>query len=158
MTITQQPFGQTAEGTPVALYTLTNAGGMRVTITNYGGKIVGLWAPDRDGNFVDIVLGFDTLEGYLAPNPFFGTIVGRYANRIRDARFVLNGETVHLTANDGGHHSHGGTRGFDKMVWDATPAETECRTNPHTTIRKPRRRRRISRHTDHHRHVYADRG
>ncbi len=124
MTITQQPFGQTAEGVPVALYTLTNAGGMRVTITNYGGKIVGLWTPDRNGTFADIVLGFDTLDGYLAPNPFFGTLVGRCANRIRDARFVLNGVTYHLTPNEGRNHLHGGVRGFDKVLWDATPTAT----------------------------------
>lgn len=124
MTISRQPFGRTADGAPVDLYELTNRRGMRAAITNYGGRIVALTAPDRRGVFADVVLGFDTLEPYLAPNPFFGTIVGRCANRIGHARFTLGGREYRLTPNEGTHHSHGGAVGFDKVVWAATTAET----------------------------------
>ncbi len=122
-TITQQPFGSTREGVPVELFTLTNAHGLTTTITNYGGKVVTLFAPDRAGVLADVVLGFDDLAGYLAPNPFFGTLVGRYANRIRGARFTLNGIVHHLTPSEGGNSLHGGAVGFDKVIWDAHASE-----------------------------------
>lgn len=133
MTITGRPFGRTRDGTAVDLYTLTNSNGMRAMITNYGGKIVTLTAPDRRGRFADVVLGFDTLEGYLAPNPFFGTIVGRCANRIGNARFALNGVEHRLTPNEGAHHSHGGEIGFDKVVWAADAMDAVA--GPQLTLR-----------------------
>jgi aldose 1-epimerase len=132
MTIAKRSFGRLHDGTPVDLYTLTNGNGMHATISNYGGKIVALTAPDREGRFADVVLGFDTLEGYLQPNPFFGTIVGRCANRIGDARFTLNGTEYRLTPNEGVHHSHGGERGFDKVFWAAEG--TEGASGPQLTL------------------------
>lgn len=133
MTIAKRPFGQTHDGTPVDLYTLTNSNGLHSTITNYGGKIVTLTAPDRHGTLADVVLGFDHLEEYLQPNPFFGTIVGRCANRMGNARFALNGVEYYLTPNEGTHHSHGGEIGFDKVLWAAEGAEGA--TGPQLTLR-----------------------
>jgi aldose 1-epimerase len=91
MDITQELFGKLADGTPVDLYTLTNASGVQVKITTYGGAVVSLLTPDRDGNLDDVALGFETLEGYLGKNPYFGCIAGRYANRIAKGKFTLNG-------------------------------------------------------------------
>lgn len=123
MTITRELFGTTHAGVPVDLFTLTNTHGMTATITNYGGKVVTLFAPDRVGAFADVVLGFDDLAPYLAPNPFFGTLVGRCANRTANAQFTLNGTVYHLTPNEGRNHLHGGAVGFDKVVWDAHASE-----------------------------------
>ena len=114
-------FGTTPEGVEVRLYTLRNAHGMRATITNYGGIVTSLVVPDRTGRPGDIVLGFDSLEGYLRGSPYFGAIVGRYANRIAGARFTLDGKAYRLAANDGANALHGGVKGFDKVVWEATP-------------------------------------
>lgn len=121
MNITQQPFGQTADGTAVDLYTLVNDTGLEVKITNYGGTVVSILAPDRAGALADIVLGFDTLDGYLQEQPYLGALVGRYANRIAHGRFTLNGVDYVLAQNDGANHLHGGLQGFDKVVWQATP-------------------------------------
>ena len=115
-------FGALREGASVRIYTLTNRHGLEVRITNYGGRVVSLKTPDRNGKFADIVLGFDTLDGYLAdPGPFFGALVGRYANRIGHARFTLDGVEYKLEKNDGENSLHGGSHGFDKAVW--TPRE-----------------------------------
>jgi aldose 1-epimerase len=113
-----EPFGETGDGTPVDLYTLRNENGMEVRITNYGGIITSLTAPGKDGAFEDVVLGFDSLEKYLSGHPYFGAIVGRYANRIAGGQFTLNGEMYTLTTNNGPKHLHGGDRGFDKRVWE----------------------------------------
>src|SRR5258708_5967454 len=107
-------FGVTGDGTRVNLYTLSNKNGVEARITNYGGILVSLKAPDRKGALADIVLGFDSLDGYLASNPFFGALVGRYANRIGNARFALNGVEYTLEKNNGANSLHGGSRGFDK--------------------------------------------
>jgi aldose 1-epimerase len=90
---------------------------------SFGATITALHVPDRDGALGDVVLGHDTLEGYLAASPYFGAVVGRYANRIAFGRFTLDGETHRLTTNDGPHHLHGGIRGFDKVVWNAEAFE-----------------------------------
>jgi aldose 1-epimerase len=119
------PFGKTKDGQPVDLYTLTNASGMEVAITNYGGTVVSIKAPDRDGKFADVVLGFDNFDGYLSNTPFFGVIVGRYGNRIAKARFTLDGHEYHLAANDNGNSLHGGLKGFDKRVWKARDVSTK---------------------------------
>jgi aldose 1-epimerase len=128
-TVTKKAFGQTRDGTPVDLYTLTNTRGMRATVMTYGGILVELTAPDRRGQYGHVVLGFDTLDPYLGGHPLFGALVGRYGNRIGGAKFVLDGKTVELTKNSGKHHIHGGPNGFDKVVWqgealtgDAGPA------------------------------------
>ena len=112
-------FGKTAAGEDVSLYTLSNAKGMQATITNYGARVVTLSAPDRNGKFADVVLGFDTLDGYLKENPYFGAIVGRYGNRIAKGKFTLDGVEHKLAVNNGANSLHGGLKGFDKQVWTA---------------------------------------
>lgn len=126
MKIRQEPFGTTKEGEETTLYTLTNAKGMQVQITDYGATVTSILAPDRDGELGDVVLGFDSLAGYQSPEylesgPYFGAIVGRYGNRIAKARFTLNGQEYRLATNNGENHLHGGTKGFDKVVWQAEP-------------------------------------
>lgn len=120
-TVAEQPFGRLPDGTEVRLFTLDNGRGMRATITNYGGIVTSLRVPGPGGDTADVVLGYDSLEGYLRGSPYFGAIVGRYANRIAKARFTLDGRTYTLAANDGGNSLHGGLRGFDKVVWLAAP-------------------------------------
>jgi aldose 1-epimerase len=119
------PFGRTADGQPVELFTLTNAHGIEVRLTNYGGIITSLKTQDRSGRFDDIVLGYDSLSGYLHDNPYFGAIVGRYGNRIARGRFPLDGTTYRLAVNNGPNSLHGGIRGFDKVVWNAAPFRSE---------------------------------
>lgn len=125
--ISHQPFGQTADGTPVELYTLRNAGGMEARIMTYGGIVTSLKVPDKDGNFGDVVLGFDSLQGYTMPAyvtkcPYFGALIGRYGNRIGGGRFTLDGQTYTLPQNDHGNTLHGGVKGFDKVVWKVVQA------------------------------------
>ena len=122
--VTQTPFGVTADGDPVQVFTLTNAHGARLRAMTYGGIILSLEVPDRDGVLGDIVLGYDDLDGYLAETPYFGALIGRYGNRIGGARFTLDGVGHQLEDNDGPNSLHGGFRGFDKYVWDAEPLET----------------------------------
>ncbi|MEZ4513853.1 MAG: aldose epimerase family protein [Chloroflexota bacterium] len=124
MNITQQPFGHTADGSPVDIYTLSHDDGVEIKITNYGGTIVSILVPDRDGVLADIALGFDTLAGYFQVQPFLGALIGRYANRIDQGRFTLNGVAYTLAKNDNPNHLHGGSKGFDKMIWHATPFES----------------------------------
>jgi len=113
----EQGFGKTADGTSVSLYTLTNKKGMEAKVATYGGVVVSLKVPDRQGKLADVVLGFDGLDGYLKINPYFGAIIGRYGNRIGGAKFVLNGVEHKLAVNDGKNSLHGGLKGFDKVVW-----------------------------------------
>jgi aldose 1-epimerase len=115
--ITKAPFGKTADGASVDIYTLKNTAGMEVAITTYGGRIVSLKAPGRDGKFADVVLGFDSLDGYLGEHPYFGALVGRYGNRIAKGRFKLDGKQYKLAINNGVNSLHGGLKGFDKVVW-----------------------------------------
>lgn len=123
--ITRQPFGQTPAGEPVELFTLKNAKGTEVAITNYGGIVVSIRTADRAGNFADIALGHDSLDGYLKPHPYFGAIIGRYGNRIGNAVFKLNGVEYKLARNDGANSLHGGVKGFDKVVWYARQTKVE---------------------------------
>ncbi|MCC6393908.1 MAG: galactose mutarotase [Bryobacterales bacterium] len=118
MKIRKQPFGQTKNGESVELYTLTNRNGVETSITNYGGRVVTLKVPDRAGKFADVVLGFDTLDGYLGNSPYFGALIGRYGNRIGKAKFTLDGKEYKLAANNGPNALHGGVLGFDKVVWN----------------------------------------
>jgi aldose 1-epimerase len=117
----QRAFGRTQDGQPVELYTLRSSRGLSVEVMTYGGIVRSLRLPDRDGRGSDVVLGFDALDGYLAGSPYFGAIVGRYANRIAKGRFRLGDEVYALATNDGDNHLHGGVRGFDKVVWVAEP-------------------------------------
>jgi aldose 1-epimerase len=117
-------YGTMPDGTVVEAFTLTNASGMRLTAITLGGIITELHVPDRTGALGDIVMGFDSLDGYLQDHPFFGAIIGRYGNRIGQARFELDGQTYTLAANNGEHHLHGGVKGFDKVVWEAEPSPT----------------------------------
>ncbi len=117
-------FGRTADGEAVDLFTLRSAQGMVVRITTYGGTVVSLEVPDRQGGSADVVLGFDTLEGYLGRHPHFGGIIGRYGNRIARGRFTLGGIEYVLARNDGENHLHGGIRGFDRVLWKGRDAST----------------------------------
>ena len=121
MPISHQPYGITGDGQPVTLYTLSNESGVSVDVLNYGGIIQAIHAPDRAGNLADICLGFDSLDAYLAPHPFFGVLVGRFANRIGKARFSLDGAKIALARNNGVNHLHGGIHGFDKKIWQTGP-------------------------------------
>jgi aldose 1-epimerase len=120
-----QPFG-TRDGRPVNLYTLTNSHGVEVRVMNYGGIILSIRVPDRKGQLADIVLGHETLEGYIPNPPYLGAIVGRYANRIANGSFTLDGKTYTLPKNDGPNTLHGGLdKAFNKVVWDAEPLKGE---------------------------------
>lgn len=123
MDVSVRPFGTTGDGQQVDLYTLRNANGMKAEIMTYGGIMVSLTAPDRDGNMEDILLGADSVQGYVRAASYFGALIGRYGNRIGGARFTLDGAEYTLPANDGQNSLHGGTRGFDKVVWQAEPVE-----------------------------------
>ena len=117
---TTSDFGE-VRGEAVRLFALTNAGGAEVQITEYGGIVVRIRVPDRDGRLGDVALGFDSLDDYVSGNPFFGAITGRFANRIANARFELDGVAYGLGKNTGPHHLHGGFQGFDKVVWKGVP-------------------------------------
>jgi aldose 1-epimerase len=118
VTVTREQFGQMPDGTTIEAFTLRNSRGIEVKAITYGGIITSLRIPDREGRFDDVALGYDTLDGYLKTNsPYFGGIIGRYANRIANASFTLDGKTYPLAANNGPNHLHGGNKGFDKVWW-----------------------------------------
>ncbi|OAZ94527.1 aldose epimerase family protein [Halomonas sp. G11] len=131
--IDKSVLGQLPDGRQVDVYRFTNANGIELQVTNYGGIILSLKTPDVDGEFDDIALGFDSLEAYLSDeyrqaNPYFGAIIGRYGNRIAGGQFSLDGETYSLATNDGNNHLHGGDQGFDKVLWQAEPFENASGT------------------------------
>ncbi len=116
--VSEKPFGE-YEGRPVTEYTLRNGNGMEVSIINYGGAITRLVTPDREGNMGDVVTGFASLEGFLQKgNPYFGALIGRYGNRIANAKFTLEGKEYSLAGNDNGNSLHGGNKGYDKVFWN----------------------------------------
>ena len=118
--VSKMEFGKTKDGTPVELYTLKNPHGrLIVKVMTYGAIITEIQAPDRAGKLADVVLGFDTLDGYLGTHPYFGATIGRVANRIAGGTFTLNGEEYHVPVNNGPNSLHGGKKGFDKVVWKA---------------------------------------
>ncbi|MBU4270448.1 MAG: galactose mutarotase [Planctomycetes bacterium] len=123
MSIKKEPFGKTPEGADVDLYTLTNANGLRVKIMTYGATITSVEVPDRDGLPANVTLSLDSLDDYLKGHPFFGSTVGRYANRIAKGKFSIDGKEYTLATNNGPNHLHGGEKGFDKVVWKAEPIE-----------------------------------
>jgi aldose 1-epimerase len=119
--LTRSPYGTTG-GREITQFTLTNAGGMSVSVIDYGATVTKILVPGRNGEPGDVVLGFDSLGGYLRKDdPYFGCIAGRYANRIAGAKFTLDGKTYTLAANNNGNSLHGGLKGFDKVIWDAAP-------------------------------------
>jgi aldose 1-epimerase len=117
-------FGKTPDGEPVDVYTLTNAAGLEVRVITFGGIITSIRVPDRQGKFDDVALGFNALDPYLTNPPYFGAIVGRYANRIAKGRFTLDGQPYTLAVNNAPNHLHGGLKGFNKVVWHAEPFKT----------------------------------
>ena len=121
---TSASFGKTTDGTEVQLFTLTNANGVKASITNFGGILTSLMVPDKDGKLGDVILGFDNVGGYQSPEflksgPYFGALIGRYGNRIKDGKFTLDGKAYTLAKNNGANTLHGGKVGFDKVVWQA---------------------------------------
>lgn len=130
MKVAKTDFGKLEDGTPVDLYTLTNQKGAEVRITNYGGTVLSLKVPDKEGRLEDVVLGFDSVAGYrgevyLQEGPYFGALIGRYGNRIAKGKFTLDGVEYELATNNGPNHLHGGLQGFDKVVWEAEEFESE---------------------------------
>jgi len=119
----KQSFGETGDGQQIDLYILTNKNGMEAAITNYGGTVVTLKVPDRNGKLADVVLGYDKLNDYADGRAYFGAIAGRYANRIANAKFTLDGTTYTLPKNDGENHLHGG---FNKRVWTAQDVSSDA--------------------------------
>jgi aldose 1-epimerase len=129
LTIEKAPFG-TVDGKEVDLYTLTNAKGVEMKVTTYGGTVTSLKVPDKNGQMGDIVLGFNDVSGYTSPaylkaNPYFGAIIGRYGNRIGGANFKLDAKECVLAKNNGPNNLHGGVKGFDKLVWEARAIKGE---------------------------------
>ena len=118
MKLHKKPFGN-IDGKNVDLYTITNAKGVTMAVTNYGGIITSLVVPDKNGTMADVALGYNDIESYVKSSPYFGAIVGRFGNRIAKAKFSLDGKEYTLAANNGPNCLHGGTKGFDKVVWDA---------------------------------------
>ncbi|MEO8108632.1 MAG: aldose epimerase family protein [Ginsengibacter sp.] len=129
--ITRKDWGE-FDGKKISLYTLTNGDGNQVTITNYGGTVTSFVTPDKNGNKSSIIIGFDSLQPYLQKPPYFGALIGRYGNRIGDAKFSLDGKQYTLAANNGKNHLHGGLKGFDKVVWDASVADS---SSPSLTLK-----------------------
>lgn len=119
VSIEPKPWGSLPDGSQVSIYTLRNGKGAEVKISNYGGIVTEWYAPDRHGKMGDVVLGYDNLAGYLKETPYFGCLVGRYGNRIAKGRFTLDGATYSLVTNNYPNHLHGGTKGFDKVLWKA---------------------------------------
>jgi aldose 1-epimerase len=120
--VKQEAFGKLPDGTPIELYTLSNGKGMEARVMTLGATVVSLTAPDKAGKYADVVLGMDSVDGYVKGVPYFGAIVGRYGNRIGHAQFTLEGNTYHTPKNDGDNTLHGGIKGFDKHVWTAREA------------------------------------
>ena len=125
VTISKEPFGTTKDSIPVNKYILKNEKGMEISIITYGGIITSWTAPDKNGDYKDIVLGFNNVQGYENGSPYFGALIGRYGNRIANAKFSLDGTEYKLAANDGQNHLHGGVKGFDKVVWKAAEETTD---------------------------------
>ena len=122
--INPEAFRRTIDGSPVDLYTLKNTNGLEATITNYGGIVVSLTVPDKNGKLGDVVLGYESLNDYIGNSPYFGALIGRYGNRIAKGRFTINGVDYQLAQNNAENSLHGGRKGFDKVVWQAEKLDT----------------------------------
>jgi aldose 1-epimerase len=139
--IARSPFGRTADGREIERFDLVGAGGVEVSVIGLGGVIQSLRAPDREGRLADVVLGYDDLAGYQGDTSAHGILVGRFANRIRNGAFTLDGKEHQLPRNDGPHHLHGGERGFGKRVWAAEPFRAGTRSGWSSTTSAPTGRR-----------------
>ncbi|MCR4439113.1 MAG: aldose epimerase family protein [bacterium] len=137
MQVSHEVFGKMPDGRVVEAFDLRNAHGMKARIITYGGIVVSLEVPDRQGKFADVVLGYSSLQPYLEDSPYFGAIVGRYGNRIANGRFVLDGVEYRLATNDGPNHLHGGVRGFDKVVWQGEPVREKDAVGVRLTYLSP---------------------
>lgn len=125
MSIKTESFGQTPDGQAVDLVTMTNPNGIEMRVITFGGIIVSMKTPDKNGKLDDIVLGFDKLDGYTKEHPYFGAIIGRYGNRIGKGKFTLDAVEYELATNNDENHLHGGIKGFDKVVWEIEQAKAE---------------------------------
>ena len=125
MSIVEQSFGITKNGLQVKSYTLTNKNKMEVKIITYGGAIAEIKVPDKNDDFRDVVLGYDSIQGYESGKKFHGALIGRCGNRIENSKFTINGEEYTLAANDGVNHLHGGNKGFDKVIWSSKIVDNE---------------------------------
>ncbi|MDE3135270.1 MAG: galactose mutarotase [Acidobacteriota bacterium] len=135
--IKKLPFGKLADGTPIQLYVLTNKNGVQAAITNFGARLVSLKVPDKNGKLADVILGYSSVEGYEKDTAYFGAIAGRYANRIAKGRFTLDGVTYKLPINNGVNSLHGGTKGFDKLVWQARELTKSANPAVELTLTSP---------------------
>jgi aldose 1-epimerase len=135
--IMKQDYGALPDGRTAELYTLTNANGLKATLTNYGAILVSMEVPDRDGKMADVTLGYDSLEGWLSNSSYFGSTVGRYGNRIANGKFTLDGKTYTLAKNNGENHLHGGIKGFNKVLWDGNPVKRPGATGVEFTYTSP---------------------
>ena len=145
------------DGTPVEIYTLRNGKGMEARIMTYGGIVVSLKVPDKNGNFGDVVLGYDNLDGYVTRQaPYFGALIGRYGNRIAKGKFTLDGKEYTLATNNAPNNLHGGPIGFDKRVWKATTLMTARRSRAGTHLPEQGRRGRFPRQSECHGHLHPD--
>lgn len=124
LNVTSVPFGKLPDGKQAHLYTLTNANGIEVQATDFGGILTAIKTPDKNGKLGDIILGFDNLDAYLSSTAHFGAMVGRYGNRIGKGQFTIDGKTYQLTLNDGTNHLHGGSKAFEHYLWKAKPFKT----------------------------------
>jgi len=125
MKLEKTSYGKLSDDREVDLYTCTNANGLVVKLITYGAIVTSVEVPDRDGKLANITLGFDSLDGYLPRHPYFGATVGRYCNRIANGKFKLGEQEYTLATNNGPNHLHGGENGFDRVLWDAEPVQTE---------------------------------
>jgi len=125
LSVSEAAFGLSLEGQPASLFTLTNAKGMLVKISNFGGVITEIRVPDRQGKFANVNLGFDEIEPYHKLSPYFGALIGRFGNRIKDGKFTVDGVDYQLATNNGPNHLHGGVQGYDKVLWRAEPFTRE---------------------------------
>ena len=125
MQITRNAFGKTPDGEQIDIFTITNSRNCQISIITYGAILQSVKFPDKNGEIAELVLGFDELEGYLGKHPFYGCTVGRFANRIGKAKFILDGKEYNLAKNDGNNHLHGGLKGFGRAVWEAFPLKRD---------------------------------
>src|SRR5262245_43278626 len=124
LNVESKPFGKTKDGQEVNVFTLTNSRGVKVRMIDYGATVISVETPDKAGKTANITLGFPTLAGYLERHPYFGSTVGRYGNRIAGGKFKLDGKEYSLATNNGPNHLHGGIKGFDAVMWKASPVKT----------------------------------